>query len=167
MMEPQFYAGNFQDRLLIRLQGQINMKNVAPLKFFFKSIAIVQFKDVIIDLKQAEYLDSTSFGILASNAVKFLKETNRKFDFINLSETLHDQFRQLGFPQICDIHRDMDVDLTDLPLIELVQKEQSINGEEILEAHRTLSELNEPNRKKFEKVVRLLSQEIESNKTGA
>jgi anti-anti-sigma factor len=166
MSTGSFLVGISQKTLMIALGGEITMKNVSPLKEFIRHLELEQYTTIIINLQHTRYLDSTSFGVIASLAVQFYKKYNRKIWLINLSVDIQEQVIQFGFLQIAEIQSLDGIDMDQLKLMPLEGGHEIIDGRDILEAHRSLIELNQKNKEIFQRVIELLSGEIENPNHG-
>ena len=98
---------------------------------------------------------------MASLAAQYYKHYDRKIWLVNLPADIHEQVIQFGFPQIAEMHSLEGAEIDKLKLEPLRPGEETIQGQDILEAHRSLIELNPTNKRIFQRVIELLSGEIE------
>jgi len=118
------------------------------------------FRSVIIDLTEAECIDSTSLGMLAKIAIYTRSKFDRKPTIVSDSEDIDRILKSVGFAAIFTI-------ITECPdcgklgeMPEQVLPESQLR-DEVLEAHRILMDLNENNRHQFKDLVMALEAEQE------
>ncbi|MBP7460433.1 MAG: hypothetical protein KBA26_04020 [Candidatus Delongbacteria bacterium] len=161
MSKGSFLVGIYNQTVMISLGGDITLQNVSPLKVFIRHLELSQYTRIIFNLQQAVYLDSTSYGVMASLAAQYYKHYGRKIWLVNLPADIYEQVLQFGFPQIAEMHSLDGIEIDKLKLEPLLPEEEAIQGQDILEAHRSLIELNPTNKMIFQRVIELLSREIE------
>ena len=155
-----FYVGDYDQNLYLKLSGEITMHNVYPLKNFLKSLDLLNCKHIIFDFQNTRYLDSTSLGTIAATGLQYLNSCNKKLSFINVSEELEENFKNLGFEPIADMAKKVEMEIAEECLVPLPEKKEKISCQEILEAHKILVNLNEKNREIFKNVIDLLEKEL-------
>ena len=138
-MEDKFLVGEFGDAIFVQFVGNATMKNSRTLEELFDKIFAGEKKEIIIDFKDCNYMDSTMLGFLAKTAIKLKKSWSKQM-FEHLEEFTGT-----------------------VELAELEVKDFSDKGEKakhILDAHKTLMSLSEENEKVFKNVVELLEKDI-------
>ncbi|VWL85769.1 STAS domain-containing protein [Oceanivirga miroungae] len=129
---------------IIRLDGKATMKNVSEITKILDEAKNVP----IFDFTKVTYLDSTFLGLIAKYTMLYKTKYNKYLTIINPCELVLNLLKQTGILKF---------------LIILNENTTSVNGkvieskmatpEQILELHEILSDLNEENKKEFEKVV--------------
>lgn len=118
------------------------------------------FRSVLVDLSATESIDSTSLGLLAKLSIQAdrlfsfrptLVSTNRDVTRILLSMGFDDVFTIVEEPLT---HEEQ---LGELPVV--VSSEEDMR-ERVLDAHRTLMEMNESNREAFHDLVETLEADL-------
>ena len=160
MNDNSFYVGDYNQNLYLKISGEITMYNVYPLKNFLESLNFSNCKHIIFDFQNTRHLDSTSLGTIAATGLKYLKSCNKKLTFINVSKELESNLINLGFKPIAEMGKEVGMEITEESLIPLPGKKEKISGKEILEAHKSLANLNEKNRAIFKNVIELLEKEL-------
>jgi anti-anti-sigma factor len=158
-----FYA-KYQKICVLKLEGKIRYTLTADIDHFLTMLfRRDDFEDMLIDLTETKYIDSTNLGLLAK-AAKFMQQKyNKKITIIAAFEGIIEILSTVGFDNIFLIinkTEPFEEDLKELPHINLSERE---TAKMILEAHRHLMELNAKNKTVFKDIVELLEKEI--NKT--
>lgn len=117
-------------------------------------------QDVVIDLTDAEYLDSTNLGLLAKIANKMHEKFDRKVTLISTNANINYLLDSIGFYDIFIVISNPAAtpgELHEITHLKAMEKQQA---ETMLEAHRLLMNMNEKNRNEFKDVVELLEKEV-------
>lgn len=101
-MDLEINRTELDGRSIILLAGEIDAYTVTGLKDMLKSVLETEGKDVIVDMEQVTYLDSTGLGVFIS-ALKTAKEHGRKFELINIQERVYRLFQITGLIEIMDV----------------------------------------------------------------
>ncbi len=135
--------------------------NLAPdLKNFIERQMEKKLQDFFIDLKDCECMDSTFVGVITSLAIKYSTDNGNYIKLFNLSEHLIKILNTLGLLNVLCIFNtasDEGVSFTEAEKTGASKKELT---ETMLEAHETLSAINEKNALEFKNVVDYLRQEV-------
>jgi anti-anti-sigma factor len=114
------------------------------------------FRSVLIDLSETEGIDSTSLGLLA----KLSLETQRRFELVpTLVSTNPDItriLRTMGFDDIFHIIESPLTEIGQLGELPTLEIDEDDVRQRVLDAHRTLMDLNEQNRESFRDLVTAL-----------
>jgi anti-anti-sigma factor len=117
-------------------------------------------KDIMIDMSEADYLDSTILGLLAKTANFMIKKFQRKATVLSVNEDINYLLDSIGLNDVfiivdnCNCTREM---LKEMPNINSSEQE---SARTILEAHQQLVKLNEKNKTIFKDVIELLEKEV-------
>lgn len=117
-------------------------------------------KDIMIDMSEADYLDSTILGLLAKTANFMIKKFQRKATVLSVNEDINYLLDSIGLNDVfiivddCNCTQEM---LKEMPNINSSERE---SARTILEAHQQLVKLNEKNKTIFKDVIELLEQEV-------
>ncbi len=140
---------------VIKLAGDVRLTFCTTLdEFFDRMFADPQFASVIIDLCEAENIDSTTLGQLAKLAIT-AKRIHRLVPVVlssnpNITRIL----RSMGFERVFDIREQRP--LTDAQLAEFHppwRAGESAVHDKVLDAHRVLMGMNEQNQAQFRELV--------------
>lgn len=157
--ESILYSKNDQ-KYFIKLTGNLRFTSGhdfdSLLDVIFKDADV---KDIMIDMSEADYLDSTILGLLAKTANFIIKKFHRKITVLSTNEDINYLLENIGLNEVfiivksCNCSTEM---LQNIPNINASERESALT---ILDAHRQLVALNEKNRTEFKDVVELLEKE--------
>lgn len=119
------------------------------------------FDNIMIDLTEAEYLDSTILGLLARIANLMRVRCNRKVTILSDNPNINFLLDNIGFGDVFIIVEDSS--LTTEPLKKISDRPGSGELEQakvILEAHQLLMNMNEKNNSVFKSLVDALQKEV-------
>lgn len=157
-MQPgKILVAQHEGSFLVKLVGDVRLTLCNTLdNFFDEMFSTPCFMGVMIDLTEAEGLDSTSLGLLAKLAV----QAKRRFQLIPSILTTNPNITRLlesmGFGKVFDIRRQPLVEKEDFGELPMVACNESEARYKVIEAHRVLMGLNEKNRATFLELVTTL-----------
>ena len=159
--EDKYLAGEYEGKLFIKIVGNATMKNSKTLDLLFEKVFKEEKKDIIVDLGDCNYMDSTMLGLLAKTAIKLKKLWDKKMFAMNISNTVGMSLKSTGVDKLMEL-----IDSSSAGKVEVEQLEtrdfdaKSEKSMHILEAHRVLMDLNDENKVVFKNVVNLPEQEL-------
>lgn len=159
-MEDKFLVGEVNDSIFIEIVGNATMKNSKTLEELFERIFTGDKKEIIIDFKDCNYMDSTMLGLLAKTAIKLKKTWNKQIYEFNSASMVKASLKSTG---VYNLMAHLEEFEGVVQLEEVEAKEFSDKGEKarhILDAHKTLMTLSDENEKVFKNVVELLEKDI-------
>lgn len=151
---------------IIRMIGKIVYK-ISPGfdKFLHEIDSTVNI--FIVDLIEAEYLDSTNLGLLA----KLLSISNQRSEMppilISPHKNINEIFKNVGFFNLFTIVDSWENSYSNFKELPQNSYTKANLCEVMLQAHQDLSQLNEENKVQFENVISFLNKEIKGIKTSA
>jgi anti-anti-sigma factor len=153
-------AGSHEGVYLVKLEGDVRLTLCSAIDRYLDAMfEDPNFRSVLVDLNSASAVDSTTLGLLAKLSV----QTQKRFRLVPAlfceNPDLLRVLRSMGFEDVFQISAQAPTStagLSELPAIEASQTEVR---EHVLEAHRTLMELNESNRLEFRDLVSALESE--------
>ncbi|MBI9099275.1 MAG: anti-sigma factor antagonist [Spirochaetaceae bacterium] len=161
MNEGKYQFAENDNFYLIKMSGNLKYTASGGFDIFIENIfQKINNKAVVIDLTDAEYLDSTNLGILAKISDKMLTKFNKKTTIISSNTDITILLSNIGFDDyfiILDEGPDTSTVLSDIS--EMVTGNRSM-ALMMLEAHKSLMELNDKNKNVFSSVVDLLEKEV-------
>ncbi|GMV90803.1 MAG: hypothetical protein AMXMBFR82_05810 [Candidatus Hydrogenedentota bacterium] len=168
-MEPQgqVFHARFGDVCVLKFVGSIGFTSnwTFPLSkalrvFLDKLFTEKDFDNIVVDLTEATGIDSTNLGLLAEVARFSKDEFGRKATLIVREGRVAKALKVTGFDALYTIFiMDAPIQGKLQPLPEAPEAEVNV-ARMILDAHLTLSEMNEENRKLFQNVVDALEADI-------
>ncbi|MCL6414637.1 STAS domain-containing protein [Aestuariirhabdus sp. Z084] len=155
MNAGKIQAAGEQGNYVLKFTGDVRLTLCNSLDHFLEEMfADSDFHSVVIDLTQTEGIDSTSLGLLAKLSV----QAKKRFDYIpSIISTNPDITRillSMGFDRVFNIEespRQLDNSLQEI-VCETCSEQ--VVKEHVLDAHRTLMDLNEKNREAFGDLVK-------------
>lgn len=159
MTQGRILVGDHDGIYVLKFTGDVRVTLCATMDAFLRSLlSRDDFRSVLVDLSDTEGIDSTSLGLLA----KLSLETQRRFEVVpTLVSTNPDITRILRTMGFDDIFHILEEPLTEigqlgeLPTLETDEEEEDVR-QRVLDAHRTLMDLNEQNRESFRDLVTAL-----------
>lgn len=144
----------------IRLTGRLTFSMSRRFDAFVVDLFKEDLSDIVIDLRKADYIDSTMLGLLAKIARLFLLRHEHKPTLISTQEDINLLLDSMGFDSAFEICRDMasaPFYLEDIPLLEKAVP----TPETLLEAHKLLMDLDDRNIDRFSTAVETLQSEVD------
>ncbi len=159
MMQGTILCARVDSVEYIRFVGVIRYSQCAGLENHIDQLfKQPDFSEIAVDLEHAEMLDSTALGLLARISIEFAKISNKKpVIFLQKGELAH-ILKRVCFDQVFNI-----VDKTNhsekLDFVELapIAKNEDDVLACVVEAHRSLAEISEDNKRYFTDITKALS----------
>lgn len=120
----------------------------------------IQCRQLVVDLNQASFMDSTYIGLLASLARYCQQQNLPKPVLFCTVPAVNELLFSLCLDQAFDIVQQSTDPGVDLASVQAVPYSDQQKGRMILLAHEALIALNEQNKSQFQSVVDLLKQQL-------
>lgn len=159
MDQGKIWVADDQGRYLIKMTGDVRL----TLCLSFDQFISDMFGDegieaILIDLTEAESVDSTTLGLMAKIALRSQDVANLRPAIVSRSAGINRLLTTMGFSELFDIVDDTPPDmLTNECLTAGDLVEQEIKNK-VLEAHRILMKLNDENKETFKDLVKTLEE---------
>lgn len=157
MPDGKILVAQHQGTFVIKLVGDVRLTLCTTIdEYFERMFSSPDFTGVLIDLSEAECIDSTSLGLLAKLAVQARQRYRLVPIIISPNPDITRLLDSMGFDKvfhICESARPSDEALGELPVVSA--DEESVRHK-IIEAHRALMALNDKNRETFSSLVTTL-----------
>lgn len=154
MHQGRILVAEQQGAFVIKLVGDVRLTFCTALDDFFdRMFGAPDFFSVIIDVTEAENIDSTTLGQLAKLAVAAQRRFALKPAIVSTNPDISRILETMGFSRVFDIRHQIpqsDEQLGDLPVVD---GNESLVRNKVLEAHRALMGLSEQNRAQFHELV--------------
>jgi anti-anti-sigma factor len=155
MNEGQIYYAVADNRAFLKLVGIIRYPLSQRLGLAVgRMFATVKVEGVVVDLQEAEFIDSTCLGLLARVATRCQELDWSRPIIVSTQLELNRVLQSMGFDRVCIL-----VDNPAAPAVSLVNAE-ALSGicrrpdpHLVLDAHRALCEMNEKNRHLFQNII--------------
>ena len=141
----------------IKLSGYLSFNYSAALSDLVTTIT--QGKDtrgVMVDLREAKMIDSTHLGLVARLAIETQKQIGQQITIISSVRDVTQSLKNTGLQHLALL---LDAPSGDMPAPETIKAlpESKRNvAEIILEAHKTLLEINDDNKAIYQDIVEML-----------
>jgi anti-anti-sigma regulatory factor len=157
MQTGKLLAAKSKNTYLLKLVGDVRLTLCCTLDQLFEQVfADKEIESIVIDLSQADNLDSTTLGLLAKIAIKASVAGLNQPSIISSNSDITLLLESMGFRQYFII---MDQPVTTpeelREVAQLAGSEEHIRTQ-VLDAHRTLMSMNEHNKEAFKSVVQAL-----------
>ncbi|MCP3965690.1 MAG: STAS domain-containing protein [Lentisphaerae bacterium] len=123
-------------------------------------IAKPKVKEMLVDLTQTEYIDSTCLGLMAKMANLTWDKCKQKITLLSNNGNINYLLDSIGFGDVFLIVDDAEAPLVRLTEIPKIGEDQLECAKIMLEAHRQLMKLNAKNENEFKDVVTLLEKDL-------
>ncbi|SFB81945.1 Anti-anti-sigma regulatory factor (antagonist of anti-sigma factor) [Marinospirillum celere] len=159
MQTGKLLAAKSKNTYILKLLGDVRLTLCCTLDQLFEQVfSDREVESIVIDLSQADNLDSTTLGLLAKIAVKASVAGLNQPSIISSNSDITLLLESMGFRQyflIMEQPVTTDKALEEVP--QLAGSEEHIRTK-VLEAHRTLMSMNDSNREAFKSVVQALEE---------
>jgi anti-anti-sigma factor len=139
---------------VIKLTGDVRLTFCSALDDFFERMFVTpNFASVIIDLCEAENIDSTTLGQLAKLAITAKRLYNFTPVVLSTNPNITRILRSMGFDRVFDIREQRPASEANLAELPVVAGSEGEVRATVLDAHRVLMGMNEHNRVEFKELV--------------
>lgn len=148
---------------MVKLVGDVRLTLCTTIdECFSQMFASAAFIGVVIDLSDAEGIDSTSLGLLAKLAIQAKQRYQQIPLVLSPNPSITRLLTSMGFDRVLDIRDSVDTEasadnldegLGELPV---VCSDEDCVRNKVIEAHRFLMDMNEHNRAAFADLVTTL-----------
>lgn len=160
MRPGQILVAETQDAYILKLVGDVRLTLSTTLESCIqKMLTAGHYRHVMVDLTEADGLDSTTLGLLAKLSIQVQQLLHFVPVLVWRSPDVHRVLVSMGFADtvyhMVDTH---DLSGTPAEVIEAIDSDEAEVRERVLEAHRVLMSLNETNQNTFRDLVCALEQ---------
>jgi len=154
MQQGRILVAEHSGAFVVKLIGDVRLSFCTALDAFLdRMFASPNFASVIIDLTEAENIDSTTLGQL----VKIAINADRRFKLHPLLLSTNPDITRvldaMGFGRVFDIRKQRPQSRDELRDLPQVDGTESAVRERVIEAHQVLMGMNEQNHAKFQELV--------------
>lgn len=160
-MQPgKILVAEQQGSFVIKLVGDVRLTLCSTLDEYFEEMfSSPDFASVMVDLTEAENIDSTTLGLLAKLALMAKKRFNLIPAILSTNPDITRVLESMGFDRVFRIREQPLVDDEDLGELPPVEESEEKLREKVLEAHRVLMGLSDKNKAQFRELVNMLEQQ--------
>ncbi len=153
-----FYAEK-DEITYIKMVGNLKYTTSSGFDHFVDGLIERGFKNVVIDLSEATYIDSTNLGLIAKIAGRARNNPNMHVSIVSPNEDINEILRSVRFDKLFTIVEDMEK-VDELKEIPDEQRDKHDDLQMLIKAHKALIDIDEENRPQFKDVVELLEKEV-------
>ena len=153
------YLFAFEDnRYFIKIIGSPRYTNCTGFSYFInKIINENKFEDILVDIRETDFLDSTNLGLLAKLAGAVMSRFDRRMTVISTNNEINDLLNNTGFDKIILLVEQPESFVYNMKQVKTAPEVEINMAEMMLEAHENLLKMNDENNSKFKTVVEMLS----------
>jgi|TARA_B110001454_G_scaffold27921_1_gene27277 anti-anti-sigma factor len=139
---------------VIKLSGDVRLNMCSALEQYLdRMFDDEHFKNVLIDLSQAEGVDSTTLGQLAKISIIGQQKFNLIPSIITPRPDITRILLSMGFDRVFDLLMDETAEVGEFDELTCPQENESLVKEKVIAAHEILMSLNEDNKNTFQELV--------------
>jgi anti-anti-sigma factor len=159
---PQILFANIDNCCYFKLCGELRYTNATGIDDLIERLfgAQISCRQVVIDLNQATFIDSTYVGLLASLARYCQQQQLAKPTLFSTQTEINELLFSLCLDQAFQIIQQSTSVNADMTSIAAKVYSEQQQGQMILRAHQALIDLNDKNKAAFQPVVNLLQQQL-------
>ena len=157
MSAGKILVSDNQGNYLLKFVGDVRVTLCGSLNRHMETIfGSRDVKKVIVDMLEAEGLDSTTLGLMAKLGLHCRKEYGINVQVFCQNPSILRTLDCMGFDEIFDIIQEVPTINGELHSIESVSSEVDEIRRQVVEAHKLLMQLNPDNSKEFTDLIRAL-----------
>lgn len=146
----------------IKVEGRATFECAPPLRNLAKTLEQVSFKKICVDLGECVWMDSTFMGILAMLGLH-ARRVSADMIIYNADEQNQNLLCGLGLKKLFTFATGTVAGIDGTELTESSSSDaaaKSASAQTVLDAHKTLMNVDEQNVKKFERVVDMVQKDL-------
>ncbi len=158
MQAGKILVAQHQGAFVIKLVGDVRLTLCTTIDDYFSEMfSNPDFIGVVVDLADAEGIDSTSLGLLAKLAIQAKQRFQLVPMIISPNPDITRLLDSMGFAKVFEIRREICAPPVDtLGELPIVNADEDRVRNKVIEAHRILMDMNEENRQTFSALVSTL-----------
>lgn len=164
MDRGRYFFAEKNDITFLKMVGNLKYTSSSGFDHFVDGLMERGFRNVLLDLSEATYIDSTNLGLIAKIAGRARSNPDVHVTILSTNEDINEILKSVHFEKLFTIVEEYpdDHDLQEMPDQEIPDKERGRREDlkMLLEAHRALMDVHENNRPQFKDVVELLESEL-------
>ncbi len=139
---------------LIKLVGDVRVTLCVAFDDYLSQMLVPgKFHSVIIDLCDAQGIDSTTLGLIAKVAIQASQQFDYTPTIVSTRPGITRLIESMGFGSVFDIRTEALGTDESLLALQMVDCSEDVVRDKVIEAHRVLMGLNDENRAKFSELV--------------
>lgn len=139
---------------VIKLSGDVRLNLCSTLESYLDQMFLnAEFKTVLVDLSDAEGIDSTTLGQLAKISIVSQDKFGLIPTIISPREDITRILLSMGFDRVFYIIGEVPTQISDLDELSCEQLDEEQMREKVIAAHEILISLNDDNKNTFQELV--------------
>ena len=162
MSDGRIYYAERNGNYLLKFNGDVRVTLCTSLKHCIERIfEAADMESVIVDLREAKAVDSTTLGFMAKVAI-YANERNIKPILVTSDASMIRLVEGMGFDEIFSIVDQLPTDTNTLKEMDTIKANTDEARAQVIEAHETLMSMNNKNMQAFSSLVKALEREADS-----
>lgn len=147
-------VANKKGTYIIKLSGDVRLNLCSALENYLEQMfTSADFKTALVDLTDAEGVDSTTLGQLAKISIVSQDKYGLVPSIISPREDILRLLLSMGFDEVFNILEEMPAEVKNLDELSSEHLDEEEMRETVIEAHEVLISLNEENKQTFQELV--------------
>ena len=168
MVEGKYFFARKDRKVFFKLTG--NLKYISSGKFDAFLDQLLEedkdFEDAMIDLSEAEYIDSTNLGFLARIAEFISENYYKKVTLFSPNNEINTVLESVGFDEVFILVKDKINTFNDISEINSENDSEREKTLMMLESHKALMRVSDKNIPTFQSCVDLLQNSLDKKKAA-
>jgi anti-anti-sigma factor len=159
MDRGRYFFAEKDDITFLKMVGNLKYTSSSGFDHFVDGLMERGYRNVLLDLSEATYIDSTNLGLIAKIAGRARNNPDVHVTILSPNEDINEILKSMHFDKLFTIVEEYpdNRDLEEIPDQERGRREDL---RMLVEAHRALMDVHEKNRPQFKDVVELLESEL-------
>jgi anti-anti-sigma factor len=159
MSRGRILAAEHYGAYALKFVGDVRVNLCSTIDDYFDHMfADPEFESVLVDLCDAEGIDSTTLGLLAKLALRVRKQYGLRPAIYSSNSSINRLLSSMAFGKLFEIREESCSDSDCIDEIPTVSEDAAKAKEKVIEAHRILMDLSEDNRERFRDLMAVLEQ---------
>ena len=161
-MDCNFLYSINNEKVFIKLTGDVKYSYSNIFSDFIDNVfSCDKHNDIIIDLTETLYIDSTNLGLLAKISRLQNRRNQKKVTIISDKKNINDVLESMGFDMVFILIKSAEVNADSYKEIEnLSSLDDRETAKLMLDAHKELADVNSNNKNTFKDVINFLEKDL-------
>lgn len=152
-------AAEHDGAYVLKLVGDVRVNLCSAIDDYFdRMFEDPDFASVLVDLCEADGIDSTTLGLLAKLALRFRRRFNQRPMVYSCKPGINRLLESMAFRKLFEIREERFDGSEDIHEIPAVNGDAVAVRDKVIEAHRILMDMSEENRERFKDLMSVLEQ---------
>ncbi|MFQ3171617.1 MAG: anti-anti-sigma factor [Oleispira sp.] len=154
MQSGKIEVASNEGTYVVKLSGDVRLNLCSALESYLDDMFLDEaFKTVLIDLSDAEGVDSTTLGQLAKISIISQEKFGLIPSIISPREDITRILLSMGFDKVFYLIGDIPEQILELNELTCEKVDEELMREKVIDAHKILMSLNEKNKNTFQELV--------------